>query len=438
MTTRLVRSIALVVFCYGTSAYAQPTFSLDATARRAAINGAAAALRSRYVSPDVGERAAGAIESALAEGEYDNLVQLDEFAQRLTADLQVVTADKHVQVLGPPALSAPDTSPSPRSEGGVSRADRLVGNIGYVEIVALGEPALFNSALDRAMASISSTRALIIDARAAAGGSPLSAWYLLSYFLARDKPVHISDTVFRNPGTDTFQTRELWSQPTPSSYIGKPVYVLISDRTLSAGEAFAYEMQARNLGVLVGQTTAGAANAASVAPLGLGLIMMVSTGRTRSVTTGTNWEGGGVLPDLVVSSSDALKAVLDQLGETVTGTELDVLSEARVFTPRSTPHPAAEAAVRRMSEENARGDPNYDLLSPDMAQTTRALLDGLKKMFTDLGPIKSVKFVEVDSTGVDIYEAQYANGSATWTITLTPDGKTAGATVRPSLSTQGR
>jgi hypothetical protein len=421
-------------------AHAQPgpPAALDDAARGAAVESAAKALRSRYVSPDLGERAAAAIESALAKGDYAGLVQPKAFADRLTADLQAVTADKHVQVLGPgagpgaqPTNSGASPSPPPRSEGGVTRADRLAGNIGYIEIVALGPPpALFDAAVDRALASLADTKALIVDARSAAGGTIPSVSYLVSCFLDGEKRVHISDVVTRNPGTETFRTQESWSVPTRFSYTGKPVYVLTSGDTLSGGEAFAYDMQAMKLGVLVGETTAGAANAAGLVPLAPGLLMMLSVGRTQNTVTGTNWEGAGVKPDIAATRSEALVVVLEQLGAAPSATDIDALSEARVFAPRSTPQPGGEAAVRRMSEENARGEPNYDLLSPEMANATRVQLEGLKKTFTELGPIKSVKFVNVGPMGADVYEAEYANGSLTWQIVLTPDGKTATAGVR--------
>lgn len=68
-----------------------------------------------------------------------------------------------------------------------------------------------------------------------------------------------------------------------------------------------------------------------------------------------------------------------------------------------------------------------------MARATRAQLGGLKKLLTRLGSIESVKFANIGPMGADVYKVEYAHGSATWAIYLTPDGKTALAAVRPSL-----
>jgi hypothetical protein len=424
-----VVSLALASFLGAALAHAQPgppPTTLTADARRAAVDSAAAAFRTRYVSPEVGERAAVAIEQALTNGEYDALETPQAFAARLTADLRAVTADKHVEVFsGAPAAAS--AAPPPRSEGGVTRADRLAGNIGYLEIVALGPPALFNPALDRAMAALKDTNALIVDARNAQGGVAVSVSYLVSYFVSGR--VHLRDIVARNPGTDTFNTNEFWSLPTPYSY-DKPVYILTSVRTLSAGEGFAYDLQAQKRATLVGETTAGAANAAGMAPLGAGLAMMLSSARTRNAVTGTNWEGVGVKPDVATAPADALKVALERLGQSPAASEIDALSQLRVFTPRSTAQPGGEAAVRRMSDENLRGEPNYDLMSPELGQATRTQLEGLKRLFTELGPVESVRFIEVGPQGADQYEVRYANGTAVWTILLDADGKTATAGVR--------
>jgi hypothetical protein len=407
---------------------APPPTTLDADARRAAVQSAATAFRNRYVSPELGERAAAAIEAALARGDYDALTEPQAFATKLTADLRAVTADQHVEVFGgPPGAAA---APPPRSEGGVTRADRLPGNIGYLEIVALGPPALFNSAVDRSMAALKDTAALIVDARGAQGGVVPSVLYLDSYFLNGGQPILLSRIIARTPNTQTFRTDELYSVSTPFSY-DKPLYILTSNRTLSAGESFAYNLQALKRATLVGETTSGAANAAGMAPLGAGLAMMLSGARTENAVTGTNWEGVGVKPDVAAPSADALKVALERLGRSPAAGTIDALSEARVFTPRSTAQPGAETAVRRMSDENARGEPNYELLSPELGQAARNQLEGLKKLFSDLGPLATVKFLEVNAQGADTYEAQYANGKVLWTILLGPDGKTVLAGVRP-------
>ena len=132
---RIIAGIAASIFA-ASLVQAQPPVPappapLDAAGRTAVVNAAANALRERYVYPDVGRRAAEAIEGALAAGQYDELVQPWAFAERLTADLQAVAHDKHLRVSarGPaPAPAAgtggPPPGPPPRSEAGVIVTER--------------------------------------------------------------------------------------------------------------------------------------------------------------------------------------------------------------------------------------------------------------------------------------------------------------------------
>jgi C-terminal processing protease CtpA/Prc len=138
----------------------------------------------------------------------------------------------------------------------------------------------------------------------------------------------------RNPGTETFRSQDFWSETTPFSYAGKPVFVLTSGRTFSGGEEFAYDMQVMKLAQVVGGTTGGGANPGGTVPLAAGLTMFVPGGRARNPITGTNWEGVGVIPDVAVPSENALKVALEKLGLSPAGTEIETLSQSRVFEPK--------------------------------------------------------------------------------------------------------
>ena len=438
VATSIVGAVLLALTSSFTAAvtYAQQTprqipTTLDEANRRAVVEAAAKMLRERYVFPDVGDRSARAIESALGSGDYNGLDRPQAFAQRLTEDLRAVAKDKHLRVTAPGApAGAPPPAP-PRAEGGVTRADVLDGNVGYIEVVGFPPPVAFKEPVDRAMAALQKTRALIVDVRRNGGGNPESVSLLVSYFLRSSEPVHINTFINRNPGTETFRSTDFFSQTTPFSYVGKPVYVLTSPRTFSGGEEFAYDMQVMDLAELVGETTGGGANPGGNVPLAAGLTMFVPGGRARNPITGTNWEGVGVMPDVAVSSENALKVALEHLGVSPTSVEIDSLSQSRVFEPRSTPQPGGEATIRRVSEELARGEPNYDLLSPQMADVTRRQLTALTQRLSSLGPVESVTFVEVAPSGGDVYEVRYANGGLRWMILLTPDGKLANAGLQP-------
>ena len=67
-----------------------------------------------------------------------------------------------------------------------------------------------------------------------------------------------------------------------------------------------------------------------------------------------------------------------------------------------------------------RGTPNYDLMSPDLANVTRAQLPMLQADISKLGAIKTVTFNHVGSAGLDVYDVTLASGAIQFGIFVTP------------------
>jgi catechol 2,3-dioxygenase-like lactoylglutathione lyase family enzyme len=367
-----IAPLAALLVCAGV-AQAQPVF--DEAARRTVVESAAEALRSRYVFPDVGENAAVALEAALAAGEYDDVPDAAAFAQRLTADLMAVANDKHLRVsaFGQP-MGDPGAAPPPRNENGVARADRLVGNVGYLEIVGFPPLEAFQAPFDRAMAALRETRALIIDARRHGGGTPVSEAYLASYFVEAGQRVAVNKFITRIAGTATFRTQEFFTSPTPFSYAGKPVIVLTSGFTFSGGEALAYDLRALGLARVIGETTGGGAHPGGMIGVGAGFAMFLPSGRGENPTTGTNWQNVGVIPDIATPAADALKVALEELGESPQTANVDELSEARLFEPAAMPQLAGGPQPTGLVVGSGH---YYSPIVDDLAEAVAFYRDGL-------------------------------------------------------------
>ena len=433
MVKRIVACISILAaaLALASPAEAQPA-TLTAEAQQEVVASLSTALRERYVFPEVGAQAAARIGAALAAGEYDGLDHA-AFAARLNSDVAAIAHDKHLNVGwqgGPPPGPPPGAVAMPRMEAGVVRADKLAGGIGYIEVVAFPPPEAFRPALDRAMAGLAGSRALIIDVRRNGGGSPPAVAYLVSYLLAADTRVHINDIVGRTPGTTEFTRTSSYSEPTPVSFAGVPVYVLTSSRTFSGGEEFAYDVKALGRATLVGELTGGGANPTGRVPLGNAFTASIPFGRAENPITRTNWEGRGVDPDIAVPAGDALRVALERLGAEPAA-DIAAASREQVFAPRSVPTAGTEAALRSLVAGLASGSPDYDKLSPQFAEVVRRDLPRTHGLFSSMGELKSVTFREPGPMGDDAYDVTFASGRLIMSVKLDADGRIDGGIIRP-------
>jgi Peptidase family S41/N-terminal domain of Peptidase_S41 in eukaryotic IRBP len=271
---------------------------------REIVTKALALVRANYVFPELAEQAATAIEARLAAGEYD---QLDEITltELVTRHLQEATGDRHLALmLG--NVPPPSPRPGPRpwepedhearqlarrqrfrlDNFGIRRVERLDGNVGYLDLRRMPVPANAGPAIAAAMELVAGTYALIIDMRSNGGGAPEGVVFWCSY-LVDERPTHFTDIVY----ADTGETRQFWalSYVPGSRYLDRPVYVLTSRRTFSAGEDLCYALQTMGRAEVIGETTGGGAHPTRVNPV-----------------TGANWPPAtGVVPDIAVPEAEA-------------------------------------------------------------------------------------------------------------------------------------
>lgn len=409
-----------------------PAVTLDAAQQNEVIAALANALRARYIFPDVGEEAALHIESALAAGQYDSLSDPTAFATRLQADVNDVARDKHLRVLSmntPPPPPPSGGIAMPQAESGVVRADRLAGGVGYIEVIGFPPAPAFRPVIDRAMTSLTGSEALIIDLRRNGGGDPAAVAYLTSFLVRPGPPIPLTSIVQRVENTTNFVSSDTMSERTPVSFAGVPVFVLTSGMTFSGGEAFAYDVQALQLGRVVGETTGGGANPTGMFPLPHNLLAMIPFGRAENPVTKTNWEGNGVEPDLPSPAEAAFAVALGKLGQPEVA-DVATASQQQVFTPRSEQLPGTEAAVRTLVVDLASGTPDYDAMSPDFAEMTRQRLPQMQAMLASLGSLESVEFAG-PSDGGDAFDLTFARGTLNMGVILGPNGKIVGAMLRP-------
>lgn len=269
----------------------------------------------RYVFADVADEIATRLRERLAAGAYAEPADQQALAAALTADLQAANGDRHLRVKyhaepipdfeDETAAEAYYADWSRRSMHGVSRVQRLAGNVGLLELgPALFPPALAGPSINAAMQLLTDTEALLLDARRLIGGSPPTVALLASYFFA--EPTHLNTMLDRGESSANQSWTLPWV-PGPRYAPAKPVWLLIGPDTFSGGEELAYDLQQLGRATVVGATSGGGANARVGITLLPHLELSLPVVQPRNPVTGANWEGVGVTPDVAVDG-DAFAA----------------------------------------------------------------------------------------------------------------------------------
>jgi hypothetical protein len=300
---------------------------LDGATRAQVIDTALQRIASHYVDLDVAAKLEAAIRAHQKHGDYDRVTSSVAFAKLFSAHLQETAHDVHLGIRYKPSVVPPDPPPDAKPDpaaasaadaaerernrfdnGGFTRVERRPGNIGYVKFDSFSAAWQVGDTVAAAMSLIADTDALILDLRDNIGGYPEMVALVASYVFDGE-PVQLSSIYWRNSGTTTGATVQSYtSSYVPGRRYGKekPVYVLASRETVSAAEAFAYDLQSLKRATIVGETTMGGANPGNVFRVGDHFRMQVAQGRAINPVTKTNWEGTGVKPDVSVSADLAL------------------------------------------------------------------------------------------------------------------------------------
>ena len=321
--------ILLAAIVFSTTASAQwpwpdggSDMTIDAKAKAEAIDSLVKDLKEMYVLPDVGDNVAKMLADRQTRGEYDSVTSAQQLSELLNKQMYDIAHDLHLHVLYSsqtiPPMSPPGAAPQqpdPQALLQLRKANyyfdevkRLDGNIGYLKMNAFTDAELGGPTVAAAIAFLANTDALIIDLRENGGGSSDMVALLASYLFSGDRPVHLSDVESRKEGTREYTLTQSWVLPyVPGPrYVDREIYVLTSRHTLSAAEAFSYDMQTQKRATIIGETTWGGAHPIRVMRLGDHFQVFMPRGQAINPITKTNWEGVGVKPDIAVPQEDAL------------------------------------------------------------------------------------------------------------------------------------
>jgi len=293
------------------------------------IDTALALLKANYIFPEKLTVMEERIYKKFSTGEYSKFTVMEDFIKHINADLENFTNDRHVNLFHDPVRVkqivaeakgdnnkpgyAPEFLQRAKFENYMIRkVERLDGNIGYLKFNIFVDTFLSKKTLVAAMGFIANSSALIIDLRQNGGGDSHTCSFLLGYFLPDSTLISQRRSRSNNSLSKGYinhvSSLQKFSQDVP-------VYILVSKRTSSAAEAFAYTLQASRRAVIIGDTTKGEANPGYLYALNKEMYIMIPAFESINPITKTNWQAKGVIPDIKISADKALIMAQSKLYE---------------------------------------------------------------------------------------------------------------------------
>ncbi len=261
-----------------------------------------------YIFLDKAQQVNLHLDSLMAANYFDSFSEPNDFAMVLSKEIQNVTKDKHLNIAPPRPPRIPQSSSDFFSRhltnlmrfrsGGFGKIDLLEGNVAYVELKGFRREDI--SKVDAIMNYLTTADAIIIDLRENGGGSELGL-YWSSYFLEKD--INLTGNYSRR--TDSiveFKTMAVKGR----KRLDIPIFILTSNYTFSAAEAFAYDLQSRKRATIIGEITGGGAHPVDFIRLPKGYGLIVPYAESINPITNSNWEGVGVIPDIKTTKEEAL------------------------------------------------------------------------------------------------------------------------------------
>lgn len=214
---------------------------------------------------------------------------------------------------------------------------KIPSNVGYIGLQFIADPKTFSVVTKKAfqvMQSMQDKDAIIIDLRGNSGGSPEGPRHYLSFLF--EEKTHLNTIRTRKAGIwkeEHYHTHtgnelhpgEEFKEQTIPNLSKKAIYILTDNKTFSAGEELAYDLQQQKRATIIGEPTTGGAHPYRTQPLiakgteskediNSQFVIDIPNSTSINPISKTNWEDGsvkGVQPDIRVPAKNALQTTLN-------------------------------------------------------------------------------------------------------------------------------
>jgi hypothetical protein len=300
---------------------------------RAVAEKLAAELVKLFVVPENAVDYAAMLRANAAAGRYDEGTR-SALADLLTDDLQAVHKDGHlhVELARPEGEDAGPAGGAPANRPPMIQSARTIApGIGYIRFTAFTGRDDELAGVRKWLAENAKDKVLIFDLRNHHGGGLAEQDAIFSYLFATKTPLvkmSIAKALAEDGGfpfssgkTLAIETEGDRLVATHSAMPGADtplrkakVYLLVSNKSVSAAEHFALAMKSTGRATLIGEATGGANHFGGPRELNDHFAVWMPIGRTYDIKTGKDWEADGVQPDIEVDPKLALVKALELAG----------------------------------------------------------------------------------------------------------------------------
>ncbi len=298
-------------------------------------------LEENYVFAEVGKACSAYLRAQMNNGAYDAITDPEMLAQVMTADLRLVSEDKHIRIIFKQPLLVESVSPEPylipplkgiytyqtpteptlpyEIKSGVLEENPKVG---YLDLRVFGdcrgedkEVMARREAFIAAIQNLKGTESVMIDLRNNGGGDPYAVQLLCSLFIDEGLPLNrLEWRVGDKFQSEEFNTLPLNDLPMEKRLLTQRVFLLIGSSTFSAAEEFSNNMKVLGRATLVGEPSGGGANPGGTYDVDNFMIFVPEGHAVNPIQKG-NWEGVGIIPDLMVPAEQAFEEALKLYGK---------------------------------------------------------------------------------------------------------------------------
>lgn len=301
----------LIIFNIGTYANSK---DLKKNEKQILVEAIAETLKKNYVFIDSGNEMAQIIKDKFIKGKYSKYLMSQDLASQLEKDLFFISKDKHLHIVYNKPVNKKNITINKKrnmkkliDNFGFKKVEILSGNIGYLKIDHMAREREAMKIASHSIQKIAASKAIIFDLRDNRGGASGMVIFLSSYLF--DHPIHLYSMYNRLKK----KTKDVWTfKDLPGKKIdkNKPVYILISSKTFSAAEGFAYFLKHHKRAIIIGEKSGGGAHPMIWINLPYNFMLCVPHARIIHPITKTDWEGTGVIPHHYVNTENALETAV--------------------------------------------------------------------------------------------------------------------------------